>query len=484
MRWVVTDVAFGAVWLVLGMIVRLLPVSAPIQETISNVAWTVMFMTLGIGLPVAVTLAVFKYRLYELDVVINKTLLYVGLVGFITAVYVAIVVGIGSLVGSGDQAERAVVDRRDRDRGGCLPSRARARPAFRQPTRLWATRDPVRGALGVLGADRRRLRCRGPPPPDGADPRGGEPARSAATYGSWSAADFDPTRRGPRTSSRSRRAPARTVPRATGRGASSGRAARRALAREASRENRSPRPRVPRRAPRRPGGTRPSQRAADRGAARTSRGAPGIASTVGRGAGRRAAKARAEHPRRGAAAARRAQREDSPGPAARRARPAKVERCSNRSRPTRTTHWRTCEISRVGSTRRSWPTRASSQRSRPRPARPRSRRPSTATASDGSAKTSRPPSTSAASRRCRTSPSTRRPTRATIALSNGDGTLRFTVTDDGAGFDPASTGYGTGLQGIADRLAALDGTLTMRSEPGAGTILEGRVPIAATGGST
>jgi signal transduction histidine kinase len=104
MRWVVTDVAFGAVWLVLGMIVRLLPVSAPIQETISNVAWTVMFMTLGIGLPVAVTLAVFKYRLYELDVVINKTLLYVGLVGFITAVYVAIVVGIGSLVGSGDQA--------------------------------------------------------------------------------------------------------------------------------------------------------------------------------------------------------------------------------------------------------------------------------------------------------------------------------------------------------------------------------------------
>jgi signal transduction histidine kinase len=86
------------------MIVRLLPVSAPIQETISNVAWTVMFMTLGIGLPVAVTLAVFKYRLYELDVVINKTLLYVGLVGFITAVYVAIVVGIGSLVGSGDQA--------------------------------------------------------------------------------------------------------------------------------------------------------------------------------------------------------------------------------------------------------------------------------------------------------------------------------------------------------------------------------------------
>ena len=69
--------------------------------------------------------------------------------------------------------------------------------------------------------------------------------------------------------------------------------------------------------------------------------------------------------------------------------------------------------------------------------------------------------------------------RATIALSNGDGTLRFTVTDDGAGFDSSATSYGTGLQGIADRLAALDGTLEVKSRPGAGTTLEGRVPTEA-----
>ena len=70
---------------------------------------------------------------------------------------------------------------------------------------------------------------------------------------------------------------------------------------------------------------------------------------------------------------------------------------------------------------------------------------------------------------------------ATIALSNGDGTLRFTVTDDGRGFDPATTGYGTGLQGIADRLAALDGTIVVRGADGSGTILEGRIPLAAKG---
>jgi signal transduction histidine kinase len=71
--------------------------------------------------------------------------------------------------------------------------------------------------------------------------------------------------------------------------------------------------------------------------------------------------------------------------------------------------------------------------------------------------------------------------RAKITLSNGDGSLRFTVTDDGAGFDASATSYGTGLQGIADRLAALGGTVEIRSEPGHGTTLEGHIPTATTG---
>jgi len=67
-------------------------------------------------------------------------------------------------------------------------------------------------------------------------------------------------------------------------------------------------------------------------------------------------------------------------------------------------------------------------------------------------------------------------TKATVELSDGSGQLRFSVTDDGAGFDPDSTGYGTGLQGIADRLAAIGGALEIRSAPGAGTSVGGWVP--------
>ena len=68
-------------------------------------------------------------------------------------------------------------------------------------------------------------------------------------------------------------------------------------------------------------------------------------------------------------------------------------------------------------------------------------------------------------------------TRAAIALEQRDGHLRFEVSDDGRGFDREARGYGTGLQGIADRLAALDGALEVRSRSGAGTTVAGSVPI-------
>ncbi len=68
-------------------------------------------------------------------------------------------------------------------------------------------------------------------------------------------------------------------------------------------------------------------------------------------------------------------------------------------------------------------------------------------------------------------------TRATVSLSRANGSLEFAVADDGRGFDPGATGYGTGLQGIADRLGALDGELEITSKPGAGTTVRGRLPI-------
>ena len=69
--------------------------------------------------------------------------------------------------------------------------------------------------------------------------------------------------------------------------------------------------------------------------------------------------------------------------------------------------------------------------------------------------------------------------KATVHLRGEDGHLGFDITDDGIGFDPVAKGYGTGMQGMADRLAALGGELTVRSSPGAGTTVKGRVPVRA-----
>jgi signal transduction histidine kinase len=67
--------------------------------------------------------------------------------------------------------------------------------------------------------------------------------------------------------------------------------------------------------------------------------------------------------------------------------------------------------------------------------------------------------------------------RATVSLSDGDGRLRFEVTDDGVGFEPSTASHGSGLQGIADRLAALDGEFEVRSSPGVGTTVTGTLPV-------
>ena len=65
-----------------------------------------------------------------------------------------------------------------------------------------------------------------------------------------------------------------------------------------------------------------------------------------------------------------------------------------------------------------------------------------------------------------------------IHLSDATGDIEFTVTDSGPGFDPSSVERGSGLNNRGDRLEALGGDITSSSIPGAGTTVGGRVPVA------
>jgi hypothetical protein len=77
----------------------------------ATVVWFVLPLNHGVGgladflqgfvlalIPIAIGVAILKYHLYDIDLVLRKTLVFGVLAVFITAVYVAVVVGLGSLV--------------------------------------------------------------------------------------------------------------------------------------------------------------------------------------------------------------------------------------------------------------------------------------------------------------------------------------------------------------------------------------------------
>ena len=70
-------------------------------------------------------------------------------------------------------------------------------------------------------------------------------------------------------------------------------------------------------------------------------------------------------------------------------------------------------------------------------------------------------------------------TRVVIELEAGEHSLKVSVIDDGVGFDTAAVPHGSGLQGMADRMEAINGSLEIRSTPGSGTVVTGTVPLTS-----
>jgi signal transduction histidine kinase len=64
--------------------------------------------------------------------------------------------------------------------------------------------------------------------------------------------------------------------------------------------------------------------------------------------------------------------------------------------------------------------------------------------------------------------------RAEVTARIEDGVLEVEVRDDGVG---GARPEGTGLVGLADRLAALDGRLRIKSPAGGGTLVAAAIPL-------
>jgi signal transduction histidine kinase len=68
-------------------------------------------------------------------------------------------------------------------------------------------------------------------------------------------------------------------------------------------------------------------------------------------------------------------------------------------------------------------------------------------------------------------------TQTAIRVSQPAGDAVIEIADDGVG--GADESAGTGLQGLADRVAALGGTLRILSPPGGGTVVTAQLPCGS-----
>jgi two-component system, NarL family, sensor kinase len=150
--------AAAAVLVIITLIVSF-PVSSAVTDALLNLTLLCLFAAIGI--------AVLKYRLYDIDIVISQAVLYGSLAVFITAVYAALVVGIGTLAGN--------------TRSPLLAALAAAVVAVAfQPVRQWAGRlasgsPNTPTPPGPASACRRRTQPCAPPCP------ATEPATTPAT---------------------------------------------------------------------------------------------------------------------------------------------------------------------------------------------------------------------------------------------------------------------------------------------------------------
>jgi signal transduction histidine kinase len=103
-KWVAFAGALTAIPWLLSYLDGLPPEARPNGSLFQTLdAWGDLGWVLGLTvvIPLAAGAAVLRYRLYEIDKVINRAILVGGLAAFITGVYVAVVIGAGSAVGSG-----------------------------------------------------------------------------------------------------------------------------------------------------------------------------------------------------------------------------------------------------------------------------------------------------------------------------------------------------------------------------------------------
>jgi signal transduction histidine kinase len=107
LKWLALIAGTAAAWVVVMLPLGL--AAGGEDSIVANIFWLVATPLVAFGIPIAIGIAILRYRLFDIDVVISKTVVIGAFAAFITAVYLVVVVGIGGLVGSGSNTLLSVI---------------------------------------------------------------------------------------------------------------------------------------------------------------------------------------------------------------------------------------------------------------------------------------------------------------------------------------------------------------------------------------
>ena len=107
-RWLVYVVATIVAVIVLTLVAALIIGKSFGDSFLNNALFLVIFALIGIGVPAAMGVAVLRYRLYDLDLVVQKTVLYATVAVLLTGVFLFVALAIGGIAGRGREAGAVV----------------------------------------------------------------------------------------------------------------------------------------------------------------------------------------------------------------------------------------------------------------------------------------------------------------------------------------------------------------------------------------
>ena len=149
-------------WVVAGVLIWLVTFAVDLAFIAAGVSFnwfeTVPFVLSIVLFPVVMALAILRYRLYDVDLVIRKTLVYACLIAVLGAVYLGGIAAAGLALGLRDgPVERGRGHHHHAGRRACVPAAAAADPARDRPPLLTPHGRRRDGAAGVLGRLREEI---------------------------------------------------------------------------------------------------------------------------------------------------------------------------------------------------------------------------------------------------------------------------------------------------------------------------------------